>query len=299
MSNANLVPRPLLRQSDTPPPKIVDLKIYSIGTDPNDTIDSTLENIMMEFTYSEEVLAASTPTQFLIESYDMVNDVVHNSILYATTGPYYLFTNSFEKKERILNGEESEIVLSNYRIQITPMNDSGNGPRSIFFVAHNDIYVDHIPWNKCTYLNDTLSKYWHLFSETPNNKKNRPKVLHIYLEVEDSVIENDKAILSNANWNRTCIGDWVNTNAYQYRWSLNEDGYLKKLTYDNWWAATAEEEKFIQELLRSIRTLYLKNLVSKGLNFGDNVIFKTLLQNPLDKNDSIILYVMKGLAWEL
>ena len=299
MNNNTYVPTPLVKSADTLPAKIVDMKISAAAVDPIDMIGSNGENVKISLTYSEMGLEQTLPTSFLLSLGDLDTGIWTNSVIDAKKGTYKFWTEYVRKFSEILEDgrSPSDIDLGNYRVVLTPMNDLGKGPNSTFLVPLKDTVIDFTEGAKCIYKNDTLALNWHLFSETPEERKNRPKTMHIYLDVPKEDIESDKALLNEDEWKYTSVGDWQITNSKMFRWLLNEEEW--KLTEAGWTNLSTEESKFISDLLKDVRSEFMHQMALKGIMFGDPFIFKTLIENPTDKEDTILLYIMKGCRWQL
>ncbi len=301
MSTKILIPTPLVKVCDTIPAQIVDMKIYPLKINPFDITRETSENIMFEFTYSEHGLEQTLPTHFLIELFDIDTQESKSSMISAVDGPYSLWTGFFEwwvNMEKELEDTVDNMDLSNYRAKVTPINDAGVGPSSIFFIPFRDTLIENSSSGPCFYRNDTIVLNWSLFSETPDERKNRPKVMHIYLDVTEDEVLNDRDLLSQDEYHFTGVGNWRTTNELQYRWLLNDSG-SRKLTGTGWVDCTQQEEEFIVQLLKDMQPTYMHELAVRGLAYGDPIVFKALVENPTDNKDSIQIYLMKETTWEL
>jgi len=185
----------------------------------------------------------------------------------------------------------------NARVTITPLNDTGKGKRSTFLMPTKD--MNYLPQSQT--LNNTvfvLANYWHLFSERPEEVLNRPKQMHIYLDVSDDDIKLDKELLAGDDYRFTAKGDYRIINDEMYRWSINKDSF-KILSQEGFREMIPEEIIFIRHLINSFNDIFRRFITSRGIGQGTPVVFKLAAMNPKDHKDSIIIYLMKGKRWEI
>jgi len=293
----NFIPKPFISTSTTTPPKIIDLK-FKLETNLNDGWQYTFDTIEISFVFeNEDMNNSSRPKMYHIEIIDLDNENNKKSyIIDAKDTPYKYWQRAVETEPGMEDSIEGGIV--NGRIFITPINDFGLGKTSSFLMPMKSLnFIDKfsINTNPTTLI---LAKYWHLFSKNPNTKYNRPKQMHIYVDVSFDKIYEDKYLLGKPKYAYDAIGDWSTINNEMYRWIINE-GAMQKLTEDGIKNLTEEEIDFILKIIDSINDTYRLYLNSNRINQGDPHVFKIAIINPMDHNDSIIIYLMKGKRWEL
>jgi hypothetical protein len=185
----------------------------------------------------------------------------------------------------------------NGKVTVTPFNDFGSGEPSTFFLPFKDMIWTRAKDNQTDQTFATLKKYWHLFSENPYDRINRPKTMYIYLDTPESDIEDDRVFLNHPQWEFTTMTDYRFINNKTYRWLIKEDADNKKLTMDGWKKMTGEENEFIENLVQSMLPSYRTFVAKKGLSFNDPFVFKIAVENPMDNKDTIIIYLIKKMRW--
>jgi len=313
------VPTPYVQKSRTPPPAAYDFKFIPIDINKINDIFGQ-DNIKFSFTFKKSETQSLYPAyEFLIDAVDLdyVNEDGENkpseylkSFVQKAEKPIYIFWDRGAESNKLIyvqNPAMTRILpITNYgenmRIYVTPINDYGRGKtttflfplKNLFFVLSGDTYNN-------PYV--ILSHYWHLFSETPEDRKNRPKVMYMYLNVEKEIVENDRTLLSLPMYQFTSLTDYKYINDHTYRWLINQSGYFK-LSFDGWTESTEEEQEFIYEFLQSLISLYHDNLENYNLSSEEQRItrqsvLKVGIENPRDPDDTIIIYFMEGTSWQM
>jgi len=298
----NAFPNRINKKATTFPPKIIDLKFKPLNNHYNDGDETLFDFIELTFVYdADDKDSRSDADQFLIETYDIEAKEYKGYIQNAREIPYTYWQRSIEViaefEEAIGNNIEGGITSA--KVRITPINDKGFGKRSIFFLPLKNMnYISDM-----MFLNNpamlVLSKFWHLYSPTPDIIKNRPKYMYVYIDVPPDDVYLDKQFLSGNEWDRTLIGNWNDTNQNTYRWILYEGDHLKIDENDALLEMTSEEIEFIRHLLNSINDILREYLNLNKIDQGEQYIFKVAIKNPLDHKDSIVLYLMRGKRWEI
>ncbi len=275
----------------TNPPKVYDMKFYSEYVDVNDDTYWAPEKTLFSFTMSQpEVDITSPPSIFHIEILDLEKNTAE-SFVQEYDKPYYRFWQRQDEKDR-----QTEEFIINSRVTITPINDFGEGNKSTFLLPLKDLF-----WTRSKEKQDTfsvLNTNWALFSETPEDRLNRPKLMFIYLDVPDADIEADREMLSQPEWYFDSLSYSTEINNATFRWSITENGQ-RKLSVNGWEDSTHEEQTFIETLIQTTLPFYRSYLTEKGLEVNSSHVFKMAVENPRDNKDTIIIYLMKGQKWEI
>jgi hypothetical protein len=294
----NYVPRPYIPVANTNPPQIIDLKFRGVTDYINDGLYYGFDTVEISFAFLQgDMDSRSAPTMYHFDIEDLETGIRKGYLMKANDRPYiYWQKASTVEPEEI---EEVENGIVNARIYITPINDFGKGPTSSFLMPMKNLkFISRWTLN----LNPAhliLSKYWHLFSVNPEEKFNRPKTIHIYMDVADELILLDKEKLSQDDYAVNCIGNWKEVNNQLFRWVIGEESNRKLDPSNNFIEMTEEENTFISLLLDSINDRYYTYLNSAGIRYGEPHVFKIAVMNPRDHDDSIIIYLMKGKRWEM
>ncbi len=242
--------------SNTNPPKIYDMKFYSEYVDPEDDKYWAAEKILYSFTFDSKDNVRSQSEIFLVELEDLDTGERRSAIQLADKSYYRLWQRQDEDSE----DEETQVNTSNFiinsRVTITPINDFGEGEVSTFLLPFKDLVWTRAKDNTeetFSVLNDN----WDLFSEDPDNRCNRSKIMYIYLDVPESDIELDRIKLSRPEQRFTCLpgSDYKTINKKTYRWSVTNDGF-RKLTKLGWSDSTQDEQTFITNLVQSMLPAY-------------------------------------------
>ena len=279
------------------PSKIQGLNFKVVPSSPFD--DDYLDFEFIELKFIKVGSDKSEAEMYLIEIKDLDTGIVKKYTQSITDKPYYYWQRTSEyisEQEYITEPVPNGIV--NARVFITPINSYGSGPRSSFIVPLKDMnYITKETSN----INPTsliLAKYWHLFSKNPDEIYNRPKVMHIYLDVDKNDILLDKAMFFDNEYRFDTIGTYEETNQEMFRWLVSDD-YYKLDENDNFNLMLDEEKDFINNLIQSFLDLYRRDLSESGKASGDPHRFKISVENPADHSDSIIIYVLEGQRWQI
>jgi len=289
----------IIPKATTLPSKIHSLKFKIVPSNPFDDDYQGFEFIGLKFITDAKALISSNPDRYLIEIKDLDTDIVKKYIQPADDPIYYYWQRSSEYiPEGDILSEPIPNGIVNGRVFITPINDLGSGPRNSFI----------LPLNKMNYISNAtstnnrtslvLAKFWHLFSPAPEVEYNRPKQMHIYLDVDEDVIINDKLMLGTYPYRFGTVGDYQTTNQNMYRWLVKKNEYLRLNENNEFVEMTFEEIEFIKLTINSFLDLYRRHVSENG-GQGEPTVFKIAFENPRDHNDSIIIYLMKGKSWEL
>ncbi len=292
--------QPIVDRTYSKPNKIIDLKFYFLPTNPIDVVDfeDRLQMRVVSLNYPQE---RNVPTHLVFEATDLETGDLQNFIIDVSQEKYAFWEKFAQKLKEVFDGtdETPDFAFSNYRLVVTPVNNMGEGPNSVFFLPLKNTIVEFNLAGPTFYRNDNFFKNWPLFSPTPNEIKYRPKVMHIYLNVEQSDIEADKILLGEEQWKFTGIGNWQITNQNQYRWLVTDEHISKLDENDTWLFANKQEEEYITFILEDVSSFYRQEMDRRNLLPGDPFVFKMAIMNPMDKYDIIFLYIMKEMRWEL
>lgn len=294
-------PTPVVKQATTPPPKVVALKFHVAPSSPLDGDIMNFEFIELGFGYQEsDKDGRSAASAFRIDIQDLDTDITKSYIQYAFNTPYYYWQRSVDNiTDGQITDTEAAGGIVNARVTVTPVNDKSTGLRSTFILPLKDMdYITKDSWvtNPTTHV---LAKYWHLYSMTPEEVYNRPKVMHIYMDTPREDILLDKEELNDTKWRYNTYGDYQEVNQEMFRWVIEDDNVFTKLVYDEFITMQSEEIEFIEYLLESINDRYRRYVANSGLEPSDPVVFKIAVENPRDHDDSIIIYIMKGSRWQI
>ncbi len=289
-----------LKQSSTNPPKAFDIKYYSEYMDPSDDSHWESENIFFSFTFDEEESANRSPAyEFLIEIENLDTGVVKNFVQLYNEPFYRFWQRQAEMYTESPIGDEidlTEEAVVNSRITVTPINDFGEGVKSIFLLPFKDLIWTRSKTNTADGTFSILNKNWSLYSPTPDDRKNRPKVMYIYLDVLESDIEKDRERLNEPEWAYDSLTNYKKINQLTYRW-LVTDTQQKKLTITGWKDSTQEEQEFITDIVQTMLPAYRDYMTEYSIGMADPMMFKMGLENPSDNRDSIIIYLLKETRW--
>ncbi len=296
-------PTPQVQQSVTAPPKAYDMKFYSEYVDPEDDFNWNPEKILFSFTFGEEDAEARSPAyEFLIEIENLDTGVVKSFVQLADVSVYRFWQRQAEVYTLSPDNPEDEIDLLeesivNSRIIVTPINDFGDGLKSTFILPFRDLTWTRSKDNVAEGTFSVMNTNWHLFSEDPDNRINRPKTMYIYLDVDESDIELDRLKLNREEYSYDSLTDYKTINNATYRWSVSGLDY-RKLSKDGWGDMNQEEKEFIVDLVQTMLPYYRNYITKEALLTDDDVVFKMAIENPDDNRDSIIIYLMKGTRWK-
>lgn len=293
------VPTPVVPKATTPPPKVVSLKFKPTPGNRNDDQDMNFDFLELGFGYSDvDKSQRSDASQFLVEIRDLDTGIKKSYIQKADEYPYIYWQRSQEAitSEFI---EEPEGGKVNARVTITPVNDMAQGNRSTFIMPMKDLHYVTPENSSSNNTTAVLAKFWNLFSRTPDDVKNRPKQMHIYIDVSEEEIRLDKESLFTEEWRYNTIGDYQSVNQEMYRWIVQPTAFQKINASDELVDMIPEEIIFIRYILNSFNDIYRRYVT--GLHIGQSapVVFKIAVQNPRDRDDNIIIYLMKGKRWEV
>jgi hypothetical protein len=293
-------PTQLRKKSDTLPPKAWDIKFYAVEKDPHDDFVMDPEFINFSFTFKEnESIARSPAYEFQIDILNL-DTGVYKSFVQLANKYYYKFWQrqaevyTLSPKGFEINLEEESII--NSKITVTPINDFGMGEQSTFFLLFKNVAWMNKLTNRDNPVFSVVNKYWHLYSEEPNNRLNRPKTIYIYINTDHDDIDSDVLLLGSSAWEYTSLSDYQTINERTYRWSVQDDGFYKRDQY-GWHLSTSEEKEYIENLVQASLPWYRKYLAANNIQMGLPHIFKMGINNPADEKDSIIIYLIKGMRW--
>jgi len=297
------VPNPYVKTQITLPPKIADLKFW---VDPNtykDFYALPVSPIQLRFVFGPSSKERSAATEFHLNLENVDTGEVKHYVIYADEMPFRLWEKYEEAYTNYTNGsgeinvEEIPNSIVNARVIITPMNAAGLGPNSVFFIPSKGLVkIDSWMQNKYP-VTDLLRQHSHLLF--PEEKKLNPKVMYIYLNTPDYVIERDKEELFQSKWWRTTpFNNWEDINNATIRWQINDNNINKKLT-STWEEQTEEEIEFLNLLIKTLKPLYMEDLTQRKIDFSQPHIFKCGVPNPFDDKDTFVIYIMKEASWQI
>ena len=287
----------------TLPPRIIDLKLHVFPSSPGDLAYFQFDYIIMQFVYGSDANELNPPSQFFIESKDLETGKTRGYVMNADQLPYQYWQRSIEDKNLdIIQGKIDPLPLGksvfNARVRITPLNAKGKGFSSIFFIpSENLLFIENVN-QELNPASLVLGKFWDLFSVTPEERYNRPKQMHIYLNVSDDDIKKDKELLGTDDYKYTALGDSKQINQQMFRWSVSES-FTKLNQYDEFVDMSPREIEFINYLMDAINDVIFADTSFRGLGFNDPAVFKIAVENPRDHDDSIIIYVMRNTRWKM
>lgn len=292
---------PSLPKATTPPPKVISLKFRPAPVNHNDRDVFSFDRVNLGFTYATSDKAnRSFADQFHIEIHDLENQVVKSYMQNAFAPVYPYWQRAFEEKTAEFEDVDIDDSIVNARVTITPINSKGQGKRSTFIMPMRDLLLITPEDAQRNPVSLVLAKYWHLFSEAPEEVHNRPKQMHIYIGSSNEDILLDKEELNDTKWRYNTIGNFKEVNQEMFRWVIqDEDVYTKLDKTDEFIPMTTEEIEFIEYLTDSFNDKYISYIANQGLTPIDTFVFKIAVENPRDHNDSIIIYLMKETRWHM
>jgi len=301
------IPEPIIRVDKTTPPKAMDIKYYAEYPDEFDDDAVNLEFINFSFTFFESDASQRSPAySFLIDIKDLETGEVKSFMQLRNKPKYRYWQRSAEIKkqkenEEITGEEDSREIrgaVVNARIYVTPVNDFGRGKTSTFILPFKNLSFTRSTNNMENLPNSILTKYWPLYSDTPYDRKNRPKIMYIYIGTSFADVELDKILLNESEYYFDSLTNYQTINSLTYRWVIHDDGYYK-LDNTGWHSALTEEQEFIETLVESMLPDYRDFLTASGTDFGEPHVYKVAVENPMDPQDTIIIYLMKDTRWQL
>jgi len=287
------------------PPRVLDLGFKVLNGSANDADVFNFDTVGLTFTYSEEENEfRSRATHFLIQTTDMDTGTNQGYIQYANRRPYKYWQRTVEREDTSQFDELLYPGTVNGRVYITPINGLGQGDKTSFILPFKNLSFIGLSARNANPTALVLAKYWHLYSKTPNCKVNRPKVMHIYMDVSIDDVLLDKAMLNEDEYGYTSIGDWKVTNQEMFRWLIQNNNIYQRLdSFDNLIDMSQEEIEFMNHLIDSFNSFYREHMFNNPFddegNPTINTVFKIAVENPRDHNDSIIIYIMKGERWRV
>lgn len=302
------VPKSLVPVATTPPAKVVALKFHILPGNPNDTDDMGFDFIEFTFvSYDDETALRSPPSEYFIEVFNLETEITKAYVQYVGEPPYiywqrarenFLDSYNSDTPEDERHFKEVDEGVVNGRLCVTPYNEVGQGVSSKFIMPMKNLEFITTTSITTNPTNLILAKFWHLFSKTPDRVKNRPKQMHIYIDVpvEDVILDIEK--LNEDEYQYSTIGSSRVTNSEMFRWVIEDDS-MKKVTSDNIDDMSLEEIEFIRRIIDSFNDVYRQSINKQDLGQGDPHVFKVAVENPRDHKDSIIIYLMKGQRWEI
>jgi hypothetical protein len=297
-------PEPLIQKHTTHPPKIYDFKFHWDHNTTYNDLPVPIEKILFSFTFDKDEVKSKSPAQnFLIDIIDLESNDLKHFVQIADTPIYRFWQRQAEfsilpePRNAMTRVDPIENSSVNARIYTTPLNDFGRGETSTFLAPFKNL--DFInSYNPYSSTFEVLNHFWNLFSETPNKRENRPKILYIYMDIEKNLVELDRMLLSTPLYKFTSLTDYKYINDHTFRWLINDDGEFK-LDINGWSNVTTVEKSFLDELIHSFLDRYYEFLNKNALTLDMPHVYKLAIENPQDSDDSIIIYLMKGSQWRL
>jgi len=305
---AGFVPRPHVKIAGTLPPKVTDVKFWVDPTVFKDHYVLPTSPINMRFLYNKEnALKRTPPTEFHIQVQDMASNASKYYTQRANEKPYKLWEKYEEAYTNYVNGTgEFEIEnipnsIVNARLIITPINEQGIGPNSVFILPVSGGEVIHYKMLNEYPISQHLKNNWDYIHPNPRDNAVEPRWLFFYLNTPTSIVENDHLNFQDEKWKVTTPHDnWKEINAKSYRWLIDDGNVYMKYNDRGWIDTQNNENVFIDQMFKIIQPIYRKFLTEHNLHFQDPHVFKLLIPHPLrDKNDMLVLYFMKGVSWQL
>jgi hypothetical protein len=295
-------PKPINSKDTTYPPKVVDLKFRAAPYIPTDGDAMTFDFIELFFVNAKiDSDSRSEADQYFIEIKDLDNNFFKAYVQNAFANPYILWQRSFEIASDYGEFVDAEIEggIVNAKIRLTPVNTFGEGKKSIFFLPLKDLKYSPKYNQSSSPTTLIISKYWDLYSPDPYNIYERPKYIYIYVDIDPEIALLDKIAKNDDKWKYTTLGYWKNVNQKTYRWILYNKKYYKIDENDNILFMSDIEIEYITNLIRSFNESYYAYLNENSIKLQDVHQFKIATENPADHQDSIIIYLMKGLKWRI
>jgi len=293
---------PIVKKDLTLPPKIIAMKFFPTPRaqyGPNEDINHIEEQMRFVLVIDDKEARERSPAkEYRVDIEDLDTGEVKTFYQHPDL-PFSVWQNLMENivaRESTIESEET-VEPINGRITIWGENEMGTGKGSSFLMPFKNMYYGYYYDERPILTTSILKKYWSLYSETPLARINFPKTMHIYYDIDLATVENDRERLSNNEWRYTSLGDWKLTNQQQFRWVFNEDGEFK-LSYDGWKPMTADETKFILKITESFMPTYRNHIATNLIDTTMAHVFKYLVRHPFDPYDSIVIYFMRGGAWQ-
>jgi hypothetical protein len=302
------IPKPHVSTIGSPPPKVTDISFYISRLADADVESFKKSPVLLNFKSNKHQIAEKTPaTRFHIEIQILDYKVKWTYIQKAADKPYHLFDRTEENHDRYLDSikndtpyEELPYSSSNTRMVITPINEHGLGPNSVFFLPLSSLrYLSeyNLNHNPITgYLQDKA----HLFLPDANDRSLMIKNMFIYLDTDKPIIEQDRLDYLDNKWKYTTpYNNWREINSKNFRWCIHQKQNYDKLTEDGWQELNKEEIEFIDNVIYILKTEYRTFLSERGSSFGEPHVFKLAVPHPFIEKDTLIIYIMKGMKWHL
>jgi hypothetical protein len=303
---AHYVPLKYVETPGTLPPRILDLKFIADPFYPPEAILQPYSPINIQFVFNKKHFVERTPpTNFYVQVEDIDTGLTKKFVSSVKDMPFKLW----EKQDLVYNKyiaskdeniEEPENGVTNSRVFITPLNEHGAGPTSIFILPFKEL----IPIDKYTQneypITFFVNKYWDVVMHYPDDKTKQSKVIFIYFNIDKETVEKDKAKLSEKEWYYTTPkNNYQEINEYNYRWVINDQNEFLKYSHMGWSNMTEREQEFMKILMEIMTPIYQYYLSERGIEFDDPHVMKFYFEHPKDRGDSLILYFMKGSPWQI
>lgn len=212
-------------------------------------------------------------------------------------------------------------VLGNYQLEIKTTNFFGESAITIFLLPVNDIIVLDTESDAGVTIRDSLDT----INRNVEDINTYPKWLMFYRNVTFQDVQDDRIIFLDPNGSSASDGiehssvrfelqplyseifsddalvmdlSWDSFNP-EDDFGIQSEYYYMKLDSDGWLFQTQEEIQFIETFKQTIVFEYQNYLSKHGLTINDAVILKFMFRHPIRTRDSIIIYLMEGLRWQL
>jgi len=296
---SHFVNKPFNKSVGTLPPKITDLKIWVDINTFKDNYSLTDSPIRLRFVYNKtNYLNRTPPFKFFIEIQNIDTGETKNYIQLESDKPYKLWEKYQESGDyKPIDSIDNSIV--NAKLIITPINEHGVGPNSIFILPVKEIKIIDLLMTNDYPLNILFENNLHYVFPV-DQPKIKPRVMYIYFGNSKKSIEQDHKMSYDDKWFITTPFDnWIDIQKNTNRWLIDEDNSYLKYNENGWKYIDENEISFINNIISTVRPLYQEDLTERGLDFADNHIFKIMFPHPKDKWDNMYIYFIRGSRWQI
>lgn len=214
-----------------------------------------------------------------------------------------------------------EQIMDNTEISVKCVNFIGESILRTFFLPVSDIII--LRPNSDAGI--TIKKSLDVINRTKDEFKERPRWLMLFRNLTFQDIQDDFNSFidpdftynqdgleeSTVKFNREemraevestdalCMDLAFNQFNPEDDFGLNSSVYYMKYSANGWIYQDADEVQFIETFKDNIANEYQNYMSKNGLDLTNPVILKFILEHPERSEDSIIIYLMEGLRWQL
>jgi hypothetical protein len=274
--------------------------------------DEAIDPYVVKFVHPKREIFHRTPPKYYLVEYMNIQDKQRALQTINAGSKYYrLWTQNraaFNLHEEIyendLNWDFDKEVRqyttwnANLRMYVKAINNFGDSNIASFILPFKNLrYFDEAS-DVGREAQRVLRDFQDIYSWEARDEKKRARTIYIYLDTFREIVERDRVLLNNPDWEQTHYLPWKKYNGSIYRWLISESE-ASVLQGNGWKSMTNEEKIFIKQFLEPfLNDIYYAEANQKVSKFKP-FRFKAAIQDPFDPDSSIVIYVMKGCSWIL